>query len=46
MLLAIGTEFGQLMFSASRSFEIWDIVANIIGSFSGLIIFRTLKQFI
>lgn len=37
------TEFGQKYFLGGRSFEIWDIVTNIIGSFIGLIFFRILK---
>jgi VanZ family protein len=37
------TEFGQLIFFPYRSFEFSDIVANIVGSFAGLIFVEKLK---
>lgn len=41
--LGIMVELGQKYFLLGRSFEIWDIVANIIGSFIGIFFFRILK---
>jgi VanZ family protein len=42
-LIGILTELGQKYFLLGRSFEIWDIVANIIGSIIGIYFFRILK---
>lgn len=43
LLLGFSIELGQKYFLLGRSFEIWDIVANIIGSFIGILIYRILK---
>jgi len=42
-LFGILVELGQKYFLLGRSFEIWDIVANIIGSIIGILFFRILK---
>lgn len=44
LLLSICTEAGQWFFFAGRSFEILDIVANIIGSISGIYFFRIILK--
>ncbi|HNR08435.1 MAG TPA: VanZ family protein [Saprospiraceae bacterium] len=44
LLLSICTEAGQRFFFAGRSFEILDIVANIIGSISGIYFFRIILK--
>jgi len=47
VVLSFGTELGQKYFFAGRSFEILDIVANIIGSIVGVFFFRIfLKMFL
>lgn len=43
LVLGCSIELGQKYFLQGRSFEIWDIVANIIGSFIGILIYRILK---
>ncbi len=37
-------ELGQRYVFENRHFEIWDIIANIIGSFGGFIIFKLLHR--
>lgn len=44
ILYGVTMEFMQLKFFPYRSFEILDIVANIIGSFGGYLIFKYLKK--
>lgn len=44
LLLSICTEAAQRFFFAGRSFEILDIVANIIGSISGIYFFRIILK--
>lgn len=44
ILYGVTMEFIQLKFFLYRSFEIFDIVANIIGSFGGYLIFKYLKK--
>lgn len=47
LVLSFCTELGQKYFLAGRSFEILDIVANIIGSIIGVLFYRIfLKPFI
>jgi len=42
--LSFCTEFGQKFFFAGRSFEMLDIVANIIGSIVGILFYRILLK--
>lgn len=40
VLLSIGTELGQKYLMAGRNFEVLDILSNIVGSLSGVILYQ------
>ena len=43
-LVGCGLEFGQFYMHQGRSFEVWDMVANIVGIFLGLQVFNLLSN--
>jgi VanZ family protein len=42
LFLGIGTEFGQRYLNMGRNFEKADMIANLLGSISGIILFKVL----